>query len=842
MDELQAGIVKWFDDTKGYGFVTKMAQRKSDAYDIFIHKNNCKSPRLSESDFVLYHERTSTKQDGKTEAFDLIRLSDSVNKVKQIRLFIGSQIVYGDKIIHSLAGIYSNIENTILEEELLSICDKTVSIETFPTVKNCVSFAMRMIEQNKEQKFDKFFNTILNNSEGEIKIRLILWGIKFYQNQQDFQRYIPDIIQFYNDSKPDTKTYIVNRVSLLIRLKIFGLERIENEADYIKIKSLLRNEDGHNGYVELTNSIGIADEYKFKFWLDRYTDSLDIDYFTKVYYDNPDLIKKTHFTRLNENQRRDVYAKIYLDLEQRRPYSNDQFVFIYIDLIKQFDKELLSEYCKKLTNISSDHIKLRLWLNDLSSFFNLDTFRPLVILLSESSQKRFFKKLIHLKKLGQIDLTVDSLVELKDLFISYEENEQSGDQARLDYSISVLIQLIIDLKNKEQTKPERIYDLIAKQIRKPNDILKITGFFDKCEGRLMSTKTVENETEVFNVSNKRGPIPDFIEYCEGRLALNKDTKAIEKCELTGQTFYWCQNSKCYGACRTKHDNYFDYTLTDILEILNVSYNTEDYELLLGYLNKINRFLAHMNCRECGYLLRPTAQTNYAFYRVNNFKCPNENCSRHSEIIYLSHCLNGRCPQVVDSRDSVKCKPEGFNQDSCGWYICNFCHSCCSDRVLETRQYIYSKTGKQYNCHSKGHLDLGEICCSKCGSKMKQFESSQEKYNSILEGLKKLAEHQENVVIKSGQRNDEKWWFLLRAPFDDNKLKVFKSKLLLYKSNGFNVPDLEETKGSYLVGEPIRIPTFKSMVFKCSECDFVLDLSEDKFRYNAFKKYHKGIVV
>jgi hypothetical protein len=117
--------------------------------------------------------------------------------------------------------------------------------------------------------------------------------------------------------------------------------------------------------------------------------------------------------------------------------------------------------------------------------------------------------------------------------------------------------------------------------------------------------------------------------------------------------------------------------------------------------------------------------------------------------------------------------------------------------------------------------------------MKQFESSQEKYNSILEGLKKLAEQQENVVIKSGQRNDEKWWFLLRAPSDDNKLKVFKSKLLLCKSNGFNVPDLEETKGSYLVGEPIRIPTFKSMVFKCSECDFVLDLSEDKFRYNAF---------
>lgn len=74
------------------------------------------------------------------------------------------------------------------------------------------------------------------------------------------------------------------------------------------------------------------------------------------------------------------------------------------------------------------------------------------------------------------------------------------------------------------------------------------------------------------------------------------------------------------------------------------------------------------------------------------------------------------------------------------------------------------------------------------------------------------------------------------------MKVFKSKLLIYKSNGFNIPDLQETKGSYLVGEPTRIPSFKSMVFKCSECDFVLDLSDDKFRHNAFKNYHKGIAV
>ncbi len=840
MDKLQGGTIKWFDNTKGFGFVTKIAQRKADAYDIFIHKNNSKSSRLNESDFVLFYERTSGKEVGKTEAFDLIKLSDHENIANQLGLFI---IAHGNKIIHALADIYLNTDNTSLEEELISICNKPITIDTFPMVKNCVSFALRIHQQNKKQNFKKFFNTILSYSEGEIKTRLILWGFEFYRNQEDFDQYIYDIIQYYNNARGDTKSYIINRVSLQLRLKIFGIERIDNEETYKKVKSLLREEDGVDRYIELIEcSIEVTDEYKFSFWVDGYTDNLNIDYFTKLFYENPDLIRKTHFTKLNENQRKELYAKIYLDLEQKKPYSNEQFIFFYIDIIRKFDKERLSEYCEKLFNISSDHIKLLLWLNDLSSFFNLEIYRPLVILLSESNQKRFFKKLIHLKKLGEIDLTVNLLSDLKDLFISYEESVDIGVHAKLDYSISVLIQVIIDLENKEQTKPDKIYDLLAKQIKKPNEIIKITGFFDKCEGRLTSTKTTENKAEQFNVSTNRGPIPDFIEYCEGRLAVNQETKTIEKCELTGQQFYWCQNSKCYSDCRIRHEDYSDYTLTDILEILDVSYNTEDYEILLGYLNKINRFLEHMNCRECGYLLRPLNQGNYAFHRVNSFKCPNENCIHNSEAIYLTHCLNGRCPQVVDSRDSVKCKPEGYNQDSCGWYVCNFCHSCCSDRALENRQYIYSVTGKQYNCHTKGHLDLGEICCSKCGSRLNQLKSSEEKYNSILEGLKKLREQQNQVIINSGQRNDEKWWFVLRAPSTDDKLKVFKSKLLLYRSNGFNIPDLDETKDSYLVGEPYNTPSFKSRVFKCGECDFVLDLSEDRLRYKTFKSYHKGIEV
>src|SRR5690606_6459245 len=86
-------------------------------------------------------------------------------------------------------------------------------------------------------------------------------------------------------------------------------------------------------------------------------------------------------------------------------------------------------------------------------------------------------------------------------------------------------------------------------------------------------------------------------YCDGRKATPKKTDSTENDELD---FWWCANKKCYKPSRQLHtaDEWKNYTLLDFLSILKIEYNLYDYEILVGLINKANRFFEHLKCREC----------------------------------------------------------------------------------------------------------------------------------------------------------------------------------------------------------------------------------------------------
>ena len=237
-------------------------------------------------------------------------------------------------------------------------------------------------------------------------------------------------------------------------------------------------------------------------------------------------------------------------------------------------------------------------------------------------------------------------------------------------------------------------------------------------------------------------VPDVAptKYCEGR-------KSQKPCNLSSQEFWWCYGKKCMKANQnaTNQENWENYTLRDFFRILNIEVSEEVYYGFIGEINRMNRLIKRLNCKECNSILRPLNQSHFGFYRVSRFECTNQDCSSEKVEIYLTHCLNGRCNNIIDSRVAKKC-PNGF-------IICDKCGSCCSNSQFHRRINNLQKTGnlipnKTYELAKgkKGHLEELKCYCYSCQNLMTEDKYGNQKcdrckieynlFNSFITSYKK----------------------------------------------------------------------------------------------------------
>ena len=79
--------------------------------------------------------------------------------------------------------------------------------------------------------------------------------------------------------------------------------------------------------------------------------------------------------------------------------------------------------------------------------------------LSLEKQVKFFKKTAKLMDEGLVVLNIEDFTKIQ------------GDN--IDYSLSIVLQALNDLAKAQVTKRETIFEIIAKQIKSPNDLLQI---------------------------------------------------------------------------------------------------------------------------------------------------------------------------------------------------------------------------------------------------------------------------------------------------------------------------------------------------------------------------------
>lgn len=543
---------------------------------------------------------------------------------------------------------------------------------------------------------------------------------------------------------------------------------------------------------------------------------------------------KLIFNKISQQEINDLVASYYFDGQ----VNEDEDFKDLITILQHNPNEGLNEKLKNdIFNHLSDFFKLQFYIRDFTDDIDFNATVIYTGLLNSSEQKLLFKKLIKSIEERKLELTLEDLNRITT--IDYQTNEYAKeiDGVGLDYTLSVILQLLNDLKNGTETKSQTIFDIIAKQIKRPDDLLVIDGFFDKCKGRTVLKKNTNAENPETEINEKWAP--RFSTFCDGRKAIDKSQGEPSKCQNSGLEFWWCENAKCYDIARISHnyDDWKNYNLEDIFRVLEISYSQKQYQILLSMLNRVNRFLSHLTCKSCKKILKPVNQGNYGFYRVSNFQCPDSDCEEHENVIYLSHCANGACQDIIDSRDSVKCKPQGVHDD-CGWYICNNCLACCSTEKLRGRQYAYNFSGQEYKCHTEGHKDRGVLCCNKCGEEMEGNEQFGSVYRNQLKWfVDKHLTHKN--IIRTGKRNDGKWWFIWEQ--GGYSFKEYRKHLENLYKTGFNIPDyFDETITSQLIAEPFK-ETTNSKTFNCKSCNNIYKLNDlshfDYARQRSIYNYH-----
>jgi hypothetical protein len=168
---------------------------------------------------------------------------------------------------------------------------------------------------------------------------------------------------------------------------------------------------------------------------------------------------------------------------------------------------------------------------------------------------------------------------------------------------------------------------------------------------------------------------------------------------TDESVFLCRSSKCINPKvfpKNKH-RFWSFTIYDWLSHFGIMYSDSskpskrDFPIkLAGYINRLKELFHRLHCRTCKTILRPKLEyardravvfdaytgkfeekNIQAAYRITVFECGNQQCSEHGSGIYVTHCLNFKCYEYIDSRDSqMKCDNDR--------YICVSCKSCCPE--------------------------------------------------------------------------------------------------------------------------------------------------------------------
>ncbi len=412
---------------------------------------------------------------------------------------------------------------------------------------------------------------------------------------------------------------------------------------------------------------------------------------------------------IENKQREEILTKIVLDSNLSPKCKQDIFNHI-------------GTHLSKLERVS-------IWLEGHSKEILIEEAFESLEHLGTSSQIILLRKLFSIIQKNKIT-KLDKYFEVMSSIMSKQN---------LDINVKLCLHILVTLhKSKEYINEIHLSNIICEYINEDTTtLMEINDFFQECTGRIWNgnveslkntwaisilgqefsisnnsvcinneyyqidkeNKSIEIEGERYNFkwvkkennfSTRNFGIPKGVTFCDA--VQSKEDLNLKK------VFYWCCNQKCYSPNQSDniHLLWKKYSLRDFIKILNIPFEEDKYYRFLGLINRVLRLLEKIKCTSCTRILRDSKTSEFAFYRVTSFHCTKPECSKFHELVYLNHCLNWKCNNVVDSRISTVCPN--------GWYICDSCNSCCSHAKIEQR-YNNLLINRAFNSSNPRHQKL-----------------------------------------------------------------------------------------------------------------------------------------
>ena len=523
------------------------------------------------------------------------------------------------------------------------------------------------------------------------------------------------------------------------------------------------------------------------------------------------------YKKFPQNVNKEFIYKIILESETLPFDKSFESIKRFVELIKGNVPTINAENAFTLfSNLSTPKIRLYLWLNDLTDAFDFAEYKESIWNLERKDQSRFIKKMFYWKSKGQINFTLNDLSEIKvfniDFFREVKKNQPEIDYINLDFNVSLLFHIlrtISDIKQFDKDVSGKIFEYFLEYVKDYKDIQHIDFFYPKCKGRTVGAKKkvitpeigesgeyIEVESIEFNYYHHKEDKPLHHKFCDGQQ--DKNNKLGFPAD---KPYSWCTGLPCFDPSSSKlelNDDYNEWTIKEFLHILEIPYEPNNISYLLGYINKANLLIDRLKCNGCNNLMRPSGQNKFTFHIINNFHCATESCTEINKKVYLNHCLNKNCANIIDSRASKKCTHEGYDA-SCGWYICDSCYSCCGTnvitRVIERKQ----ENNQTYKCSPIGHDELKKTFCYHCGDKMKlnkEFYLGQQKI------IKSLIDTQQKKFVEHKENKNGFWRFKLN--FNAINANQREDGIIRLNSNGFKLSESRTQNHIYFVDHLISI--------------------------------------
>ena len=338
--ELFLGKVNFFDGTKGFGFIRDL----SSINEYFIHALNIKTNPLIEDDIVVFKLKVSKNQKSKYEATSVFKIEKfTANPDFLILKFYEQEDVFIKRKI--LKALPIHCIESLFEKELNDFTNISNNLDQ-ERLSNRLYGLIKLFEDIIEEK--RLIEILFIDKENDL---LEECWVKFWLNRViSIEPEISLIGKLFKISDNITKARIFEKLNLKSKLELF--------ESFIIFDNLAASIKAFLGFIYLEKELKTQSEF---------------------------------FLLLNKK-----FENVRLNLEQSfEAYKTIKSFFYFKD--EWFGKSLIN----LVYSVSSDLVKLKIWLNYEIKDFRLDIYQTNFILLNTEEQQTCIKKLFYLLSINE---------------------------------------------------------------------------------------------------------------------------------------------------------------------------------------------------------------------------------------------------------------------------------------------------------------------------------------------------------------------------------------------------------------------------------------------------------